>query len=268
MTMLNYSLNYEMEFLKSTDVGLVRALNEDYADFDSDHYVFALADGMGGHQAGEIASAMAIDLTIKSLKAYTSTLNNKTKSREISNALIKIVEDSNKIIYEAGLRNNSRKGMGTTIVIGLFHGEFIYYAHVGDSRFYLLRNRLLNPLTKDHTLLQEMIDKSPGKEQEFNATIHSNIITQALGVKEVLDVSTSFCEISSGDIFLSTTDGVHDAMSHSDLEQTVNRAVEKNSTQIIIDASNEKSGKDNSTVIMIKTQRKNKWLRWFQHTVP
>lgn len=265
--MADFTLNYEIEFLKSTDVGLVRSLNEDNADFDKDHYAFALADGMGGHQAGEIASAMAIDLTMKALKIYASTLDNKTKSSEINNALIKIIEDSNQKIYEAGLRNSSHKGMGTTIIIGLFYDKFVYYAHVGDSRFYLYRNRLLNPLTRDHTLLQEMINKSPEKEQELHATIHSNIVTQALGVREFLDVSTDSCEVIPGDIFLSTTDGVHDAMSHMDLEKTILRAVEKNNSQLIIDVSNEKSGKDNSTVIMIKTQTKNKWLSWLKRSI-
>jgi serine/threonine protein phosphatase PrpC len=171
--MVNFTLNYKMEFLKSSDVGLVRSLNEDNADFDKDHYIFALADGMGGHQAGEIASAMAVDLTMKALKAYALTLDNKAKSSELSGALIKIIEDSNQAIYAAGLRNSGHKGMGTTIVIGLFYNKFVYYAHVGDSRFYLFRNLLLNPLTQDHTLLQEMINKAPEKEREFHATIHS-----------------------------------------------------------------------------------------------
>jgi serine/threonine protein phosphatase PrpC len=265
--MVNFTLGYNLEFLKSTDVGLVRSLNEDHADFDKDHYVFALADGMGGHQAGEIASAMAIDLSMNALKDYVSTLENKVTPKEINNVLVKIVEDTNKKIYEAGLRNTGHKGMGTTIVIGLFYDKFVYYAHIGDSRFYLYRNRLLNPLTQDHTLLQEMINKSPEKEQELHATIHSNIVTQALGVREVLNVSTDSCEVISGDIFLSTTDGVHDAMGHMDLEKTIQQAVEKNNTQIIIDRSNEKSGNDNSTVIMIATHPKNKWLNWLKNYV-
>lgn len=265
--MVDYTLNYEMEFFKSTDIGLVRSLNEDNADFDKDHYVFALADGMGGHQAGEIASAMAVDLCMTALKAYTSAVDNKIEPSEINNVLIKIIEDTNKKIYEAGLRNSGHKGMGTTIVIGLFYDQFVHYAHVGDSRFYLYRNRLLNPLTQDHTLLQEMINKSPEKEQELHATIHSNIVTQALGVREVLDVSTDSCEVTPGDIFLTTTDGVHDAMSHMDLEKTIQQAVEKNNSQIIIDVSNEKSGKDNSTVIMIKTQANNKWFNWLKRYI-
>ncbi|MFT7492428.1 MAG: serine/threonine protein phosphatase PrpC [Pseudohongiellaceae bacterium] len=265
--MVNFTLNYKMEFLKSSDVGLVRSLNEDNADFDKDHYIFALADGMGGHQAGEIASAMAVDLTMKALKAYALTLDNKAKSSELSGALIKIIEDSNQAIYAAGLRNSGHKGMGTTIVIGLFYNKFVYYAHVGDSRFYLFRNLLLNPLTQDHTLLQEMINKAPEKEREFHATIHSNIVTQALGVRDVLSVSTDSCEVMSGDIFLCTTDGVHDAMNHQDLEKTIQQATEKNNTQIIIDTSNEKSGKDNATVIMIKTQAENKWLSWLKRSI-
>jgi protein phosphatase len=222
---------------------------------------------MGGHQAGEIASAMAIDLSISALKEYVSTIDNKVTPKEINNVLIKIVEDTNKKIYEAGLRNSGHKGMGTTVVVGLFHANSVYFAHVGDSRFYLYRNRLLIPLTQDHTLLQEMINKSPEKEQELHATIHSNIVTQALGVREVLDVSIDSCEVTPGDIFLTTTDGVHDAMSHMDLEKTIQQAVEKNNTQLIIDVSNEKSGKDNSTVIMITTHPKNKLFTWLKSYV-
>lgn len=265
--MADHTLNYGIEFSKSTDVGRVRSLNEDNADFDKDHYIFALADGMGGHQAGEIASAMAIDLSMNALKKYVSTLTSKSVAREIENALVKIIEDTNIKIYEAGLRNSGHKGMGTTIVIGLFYENCVYYAHVGDSRFYLYRHRLLNPLTQDHTLLQEMINKSPEKAQELHATIHSNIVTQALGVREVLDVSTGSCDVTAGDIFLTTTDGVHDAMSHMELEKLIQQAVEKNNTQIIIDQSNEKSGKDNSTVIMIQTHAKNNWLNWLKRYV-
>jgi serine/threonine protein phosphatase PrpC len=112
-----------------------------------------------------------------------------------------------------------------------------------------------------------MINKSPEKEQEFHATIHSNIVTQALGVREVLDVSADSCEVTADDIFLTTTDGVHDAMSHMDLEKIILQAVEKNNAQIIIDRSNEKSGNDNSTVILITTRPKNKWLNWLKSYV-
>lgn len=265
--MSDYTLKYHVNFQKSTDVGLVRSLNEDNANFDDDTHVFSLADGMGGHQAGEIASAMAVDITITDLKAYVAKLTSKTTATEIRNVLVKIIEDTNKKIYEAGLNNTGHKGMGTTIVIGLFHENAVYYAHVGDSRFYLYRNRLLNPLTQDHTLLQEMINKSPEKEQELHATIHSNIVTQALGVRENLTVSTDSCVITADDIFLATTDGVHDAMNHMELEETIFRAVEEKNTQIIIDVSNEKSGKDNSTVVMITTHTKNKWLNWFKRYV-
>ncbi len=265
--MVNYSIKYNMDFRKSSDVGLVRSLNEDHADFDRNHHIFALADGMGGHQAGEIASAMAVDLSINELKNYVKTLTSKTQPAQIKNALVKIIEDINVKIYEAGQKNTSHKGMGTTIVIGLFHEASVYYAHVGDSRFYLYRNRLLNPLTQDHTLLQEMINKSPEKEQELNATIHSNIVTQALGVREHLDVSTDSCEIMIDDIFLATTDGVHDAMPHMELEKTTQRAFEKKDTKILIDTSNEKSGKDNATVIMITTCNKNKWINWLKRYV-
>jgi len=265
--MLNYSLKYTMDFRKSSDVGLVRSLNEDHANFDKNYYIFALADGMGGHQAGEIASAMAVDLSINELKSYVKTLTSKTQPEQIKNALVKIIEDINIKIYEAGQKNTNHKGMGTTIVIGLFHESSVYHAHVGDSRFYLYRNRLLNPLTQDHTLLQEMINKSPEKEQELNATIHSNIVTQALGVREHLKVSTDSCEMMTDDIFLVTTDGVHDAMPHTDLEKTTQRAVEKKDTRVLIDASNEKSGKDNATVIMITTCNKSKWINWLKRYV-
>ncbi len=261
-------IKYQLNFFKATDIGLKRKLNEDHADYNSDLQFFVIADGMGGHQAGEIASAMAVHCASVDLSEFIQNnidTKRKVDAPLIENTLIRIIENTNSKIFTAGNDNQSHQGMGTTIVVGVFIANAIHFAHVGDSRLYLYRHKLLIPLTKDHTLLQEMLDKSPKDEEHLRQTIQNNIITQALGAKEYVDVSYGECEIKDNDVFFSTTDGVHDAIPHSEFESLAEAAQANKELSVLIDKANKCSGSDNSTIVMVEVKAKsNSWLKWFK----
>ncbi len=229
-----------MEIGSKTDRGMIRELNEDALGYHQQ--LFVIADGMGGHEAGEIASALAVE-TILNLEAGEPTLAN----------LEKLILKANEAILSSIDEKSELKGMGTTIVaLWIFKNRGLI-AHVGDSRAYQLRDGVLNKLTEDHSLVAELVKS--GGITEFEARTHPqrNILTRALGTKSLLEVSLQEILIKKNDKLLLCTDGLTGMLEESKIQEILLK--DKNpqvNADNLVAAANEAGGNDNITAIVIK----------------
>jgi len=243
-----------------SDVGLVRGHNEDKIAWDENLGLVLLADGMGGHNAGEVASELAVNCVIDSLRGILISDIEDTVDREA--AVVEAIQHANNEIVQVALERQECAGMGTTIVLSLFYDNLVIFAHVGDSRIYRYRDEELSQVTTDHSLVQEMVDNGYISEEEALTSASRNLITRALGIADTVevDVTESDCEID--DLYLLCSDGLTDLVSDEEIsvifEQHINgdgysvAALESIATSLVSSA-NEKGGKDNiSTVLVTK----------------
>lgn len=230
-----------------TDEGLVRKHNEDTIFWDSEIGLVTLADGMGGHNAGEVASDIAVSSITQSLSVHSQ---NNTISLDVINKTI--VDANNKINLHA--KNHPEcSGMGTTIVTALFQEQSVFLASVGDSRIYRFRQGELKQLTTDHSLIQEMIDNGYMSEEEALASANRNLITRALGIDKTVEVDVAEHKIIQDDIYLLCSDGLSDMVEDKDIFATLVKArndIARGSEDLVALAK-EKGGKDNISVILV-----------------
>jgi serine/threonine protein phosphatase PrpC len=250
-----------LEFVAKSDPGMVREHNEDCFSLTpalADGFGLAiLADGMGGHNAGEIASAMAIVVIRTSLETELAKLvlpEQADQAWAIRTMVIAAIKLANSTILDAAVVEPDYSGMGTTLVLALFQQERIMIAHVGDSRAYRFRQGQLERITRDHSILQEHIDAGLISLEDARFSQHKNIITRALGVAFDVDpdVLEDFAEV--GDMYLLCSDGLSDMidddeigaiLSHFDANQAL-------ACDALVDAANINGGRDNVSVILIK----------------
>jgi protein phosphatase len=249
----------KIRYAAKTDVGMKRTHNEDYFSLIEDEQLFIVADGMGGHASGEVASKMAADAV--------SEFYQRTKDEDatwpykmdrqlsyIENRLVCGIKLANYRIFEAASRDLRYKGMGTTIVAALINGEKIYIAHVGDSRAYRLRNGAIQQITRDHSLLEDYKDAKPDMTEEEQRNFpHKNVITRALGMRDSVQVDIKHEPIQDGDIFLLCSDGLsgmvedpqilHIISASGDLERAVAE---------LVDQANRAGGVDNITALLLQ----------------
>lgn len=242
-----------MDIFVCSDVGKIREINQDayfYCDYEQ-LPVFAVADGMGGHNAGEIASNLAIK-TIE--EAYYRDRDKIIqKELELPKFINEVVATANEKIF---LKSNEQKdcnGMGTTVTIGFLYDEEIYIGHIGDSRAYLLRNEELIQLTQDHSLVAELVKNGSISREEARNHPQKNIITRALGTDNKVNVDILSRELKDNDILMLCTDGLTNMVSEKTIRDTLlsNNDLEK-SCKSLIKIANELGGFDNSTVMIIK----------------
>ncbi len=224
-----------------TDQGKVREQNEDAYGYHDN--LFVLADGMGGHSAGEIASAIAVqtvlgmDLTITSLE------------RGFNEA----VNQANQAILNAVAQNPEQFGMGTTIAILYLTENYAYFTHIGDSRIYHYTNGSLIQLTDDHSLVAELVRNGSLTEAEARNHPQRNILTRALGAKEIFDIETSKVPALSGDKFLLCSDGLTEVLDDKKIAaELCQKAEPQDIVERLILLANDLGGTDNITVILIE----------------
>jgi len=235
-----------------TDRGLVREQNEDAVGGDPSEGLIILADGMGGANAGEVASTLAIDLLVSQLvgdeQAHAEPLG--------VGELLESMQGVNQAILELSRQVPEYAGMGTTLVVGLFRESSLIYAHVGDSRLYRLREGVLESLTSDHTLIQEVVNAGDfaSLEEARLAGVPPNVLTRAFGTEPDVPVDIAETDIQIGDLYLFCSDGLTGMVSDPDI-QTV---LEKNHADLM-DASDElvdlacgMGGLDNISVILAR----------------
>lgn len=233
-----------------TDIGNKRKVNEDYVDYyEGDLFsIYVVADGMGGHNAGEIASRRAVEGIIKFIK---ENLNEGNKDKILKEAILKVNHD----IYIESLKSDEYSGMGTTVTACFIMDKIIQIANIGDSSCYLIRDDIIKKITKDHSLVQELIDSGTITEDEAENYPHRNVITRAVGtynnvLVDIFNINEEF------DYLLLCSDGLTNELKSTDILNTFvnNKSVEDVCKRLVLLAKNN-GGKDNITALIYGGER-------------
>ena len=249
-----------LRFFAKTDVGRVRDLNEDNFLIDRRLQFFIVADGMGGHAAGEVASALAVRLIHEDVKkrqdflrSYGAGQVGRDGVREIQSILEQAVLKACSRIHEEAKVDPSKRGMGTTVSSLLVLGSHGFVTHVGDSRIYLQRAGGIQQLTEDHTVYNELIKRGRLTKEQIERVAQKNAITRAVGVYERVDVDMLMLELLPGDQFLLCSDGLHGYINHNaELEPYLDEQDGDVAVRDLIELANKKGGKDNITSILVR----------------
>ncbi|MCX7944168.1 MAG: Stp1/IreP family PP2C-type Ser/Thr phosphatase [Deltaproteobacteria bacterium] len=241
-----------------SNVGKKRTHNEDSYFIDNENKIYLVCDGMGGANAGEVASKMAVEIiagrireNIEEIRDLSSqnTFDSKQKIKTIINDA---VSEASLRIFEIASREESKKGMGTTLVMLIICGENAFVSSVGDSRAYLIRDNQVYQITEDHTLVQEQLKRGLITPEEAKNVTYGNVITRAVGVMESVMVDTTHIELVAGDIFILCTDGLHGYTEESDILSFTRFNTLEEMTLSAIEFANQKGGKDNITSVFVK----------------
>jgi serine/threonine protein phosphatase PrpC len=257
---------FPLEFASKSDTGRVRSHNEDAVVVSANADFAVLADGMGGYNAGEVASNMATaiieQVVAEQLRAGVLDVVNTAEAMsdclfEADSLLIQAIEAANLSILEASLQEPDYRGMGTTVVIALFHNDGVTIAHVGDSRAYRLRDRVLVQITRDHSLLQEQLDAGLITVEQARFAQHKNLITRAVGVDTVTEAETNYFDIAPGDCYLLCSDGLSDMLSDIQIAEIVNACGDDitTATRNLVAQANDQGGRDNISVVLVRVAR-------------
>ena len=272
------SLKGKLQCVGQTDTGRVREHNEDMIAFDGDIGLMVLADGMGGYNAGEVASGIAVKTIVNLVREAVERedLRVADKTTGLSRASIILrdaIHRANKIIYQTARTQPQCEGMGTTVVGVLFFDNKASIAHVGDSRVYRVRHNKLEQVTLDHSLLQELVDRGFYSVEEAQRAANKNYVTRALGVEANVEVELQEQPAHKGDFYLLCSDGLSDMVEDDDIQLTVSTfgtnmdSVAKQ----LIQLANDNGGKDNISVVMAqvlesfpaRTGLFDRILKWF-----
>jgi len=241
-----------------TDIGLRRNHNEDHIGFNQQHAIAVLADGMGGHQAGEVAAHMAVNSVLENLQKLCEMKSSvPIASSQLLEFISNSISHSNSVIFNAAESLNEHKGMGTTLVAAVIRDSKIYAGHVGDSRLYLFRDRALRRITRDHSLVQDLIDKGLYTEEKAKSASVGHIVTRALGTKAEVEVDTVEHDAQANDILLLCSDGLSDMVADWQIEETLadhQKDINETAKKLIM-LANRNGGKDNISVILMQVQQ-------------
>jgi PPM family protein phosphatase len=252
----------EVKFAALTDVGRVRDQNEDNFLVDKKLGLFIVCDGMGGHAAGEIASALAVRTVHDEIKKQADLISDyaamakgaaKVTKRDILNMLEFAVNRASQRVHAEAVKDTKKRGMGTTLVCLLVIGTQAFIVYVGDSRIYMLRGGLLEQLTEDHTVYNELIKRKKMPREQVEQLAQKNAITRAVGVYEHVEPDTLVLDLTAGDRFLLCSDGLCGYF-EEDLEGLGRRLGNPDADaacKSLVDASNERGGKDNITSVIV-----------------
>jgi PPM family protein phosphatase len=242
-------MNYEFCF--RTDPGLARENNEDSVTVDDPTRLGILADGMGGYNAGEVASGMATTFIKSELGRWLAQAGRHANGREVRRAMEICVDNANRSIFNAANSNPQYSGMGTTLVVGVFQDGRLMLGHIGDSRCYRLRNSHLEQITKDHSLLQEQMDAGLITPEQAATSTNKNLVTRALGVEDAVLLEVNEHKVEPGDLFLMCSDGLSDMLDDDAIAQILmgDGSLEQKTVQLI-DAANANGGRDNISVLL------------------
>ncbi len=235
-----------------TDIGAVRSKNEDAFDYGvlPDGTVWAIVcDGMGGVHGGKIASAAAIEMVSEKIK---KCYNPSMSVSSLENLLLSSITTANVNVFDRGVYDSSLKGMGTTIVAALIKNNEACIAHVGDSRAYIIRDDTIRQITKDHSLVQEMLDKGQITKEEYENNPIKNIITRAMGVDEDIDIEFDYVSLDGSEALLLCTDGLSGMVSDKRILEIYQNTDFNSLAQKYIDEANNNGGSDNITVVIMK----------------
>lgn len=229
-----------------SNVGQVRKTNEDAFGFDLDRGLFVVCDGVGGRQAGEVASRLAVDTLL-------DTFARQTDENIGGDLLHRSIQRVNRVLHQASSAEPAYTGMSTTVVAAQFDGQRMTIAHVGDSRAYLMRDLSLHRLTEDHSLLAEHMRAGRGAMTDIQAEKLESVLTQALGAGQFVVPAVTTVRVMIGDCFLLATDGLTRSISHSQIQSHLIAAVSpEHACRQLINSANRAGGTDNITCMVVQ----------------
>ena len=244
------------EICIQTDTGRARDNNEDALAFDAATRLCILADGMGGYNAGEIASGMAVAFIKSEMGRWLSQAGRNANTKEVRRALEICVENANHSIFNAANSNPHYTGMGTTLVVGVFQDDRLILGHIGDSRCYRLRGNEFQQMTKDHSLLQEQLDAGLITPEQAMTSLNKNLVTRALGVEDTVLVEVNEHRVEVADVYLMCSDGLSDMISDELISVIMqgDDSLEQKAGHLIA-AANEAGGRDNISVLLARASQ-------------
>ncbi len=252
-------MTFTLKSASVSDIGLVRQNNEDVCAELPDCHFYIVADGMGGHQAGEIASKTAVETFLDLVRKGKSKELAREPLTESFNYLKHAIEIVNQTVYQKGRSSPEFKGMGTTLCFLYFHEQGLVYGHVGDSRIYRLRNHKLEQLTKDHSLIRELVEHGQLSERQIgDYYIYKNIITKAVGTEPKVEPTIKIAEIHSDDLYFMCTDGLSDLIPKEEIESILNFHTQlPDAIATLVQAAKDRGAHDNVTVMLVKVTSEN-----------
>ena len=253
------NLSQSLQSASLTDPGRVRDHNEDCIESRPQIGLFVLADGMGGYNAGEVASGMATSLIADGLEETWRQRDVDRLGREEAKALSERlmreqIARANSAIFTTSQNNPECAGMGTTLVVCLFYDNFVTVAHIGDSRLYRLRGDAMEQVTRDHSLLQEQLDSGLITPEEAKLSQNKNLVTRALGIDPTVEPEIHVYETQPEDVFLLCSDGLSDMVEDDEIRLTMT-TLKSNPTltvQQLVQAANDNGGRDNISAMLIR----------------
>ncbi|MDC8785637.1 Stp1/IreP family PP2C-type Ser/Thr phosphatase [Roseateles koreensis] len=246
-----------LEFFSATDVGRARDNNEDSVALDEDVGLAVLADGMGGYNAGEVASQMLTSFVRAELGRWLKESGAEASNADVRRAMDICVDNANRAIFNAANTNPRYAGMGTTLVLGVFREEGLLLGHVGDSRAYRLRGGQLMQITRDHSLLQEQLDAGLLTPEEAVYSSNKNLVTRAVGVEDAVMLELHPHDCQPGDLYLFCSDGLSDMLDDDTLRQLMlGHPSLSEAARALIDAANEMGGRDNIALVLVRAEGK------------
>lgn len=255
----------DFEFFSATDTGRSRSNNEDSVATEPTTGVVVLADGMGGYNAGEVASGMATSQILGELNRWLSQAAASASDGEVRRAMTLCVDAANRAIHQASNADARNAGMGTTLVMGVFRPARLLLGHVGDSRAYRLRGGALRQITRDHSLLQEQIDAGLISPEQAASAANKNLVTRAVGVEPDVQLELHGHDVQAGDLYLFCSDGLTDMVDDPTLERLLRGGQTLEScASALVDAANEAGGKDNISVILVRAKAAEAARPWWQ----
>ncbi len=247
---------YTLFMAGQSDTGRQREHNEDFIAWDDERGLALLADGMGGHNAGDVASRMSIEVLEEALAAPLDAAQAPAAEGDLSGhaaLLRRAVEAANQRVFAAGEEDTARQGMGTTVVALLLYGERVVVAHVGDSRAYRLHGRELAAVTEDHSLVRQLLAEGVMAPEEARDSPYRHVITQAVGVRESVEVEVNEFDACPGDVYLLCSDGLTDLVDDAAIADTLIAAQGnwQRAAQHLVDLANQAGGRDNISVVIV-----------------
>jgi len=280
------SLRGKLDIVCQTDVGQVRDHNEDFVRFDGHAGVAVLADGMGGMNAGEVASSMTVLLLMDLLVAFSRGDESlvveleefeleKAEAQSLPVRIVKhAIEKANQSVLHVSNTQPQCAGMGTTVIASLFYDNKMAVGHLGDSRVYRLRDQHLEQVTQDHSLVQELLDKGLVTAAEARVSSKKNVVTRALGVALKVEVEVHEHHTLPGDLYLLCSDGLTDLVNDENIEASLLELGGNLNVAAghLINLANASGGKDNISVILVRVKKPypnqvgmfEKMINWFE----
>lgn len=242
-------------FHAQTDPGLIRDNNEDAFSINEGIGLAVLADGMGGYNAGEVASSMAATLINEDLSRWMAQAGAAVSLPDLHQALEISVSNANLAVFRASRDNPQYAGMGTTLVVGVFHGNQLVLGHIGDSRCYRWRGNELAQITRDHSLLQEQLDAGLITPEQAAMSLNKNLVTRALGVEDAVALEVHQHDVEAGDTYLMCSDGLSDMVRDADIARVLQSGLPLDQqAKGLVDLANAYGGRDNITVLLVQIE--------------